>query len=142
MTIHEFVEKAIAGGWDANVMLGTDYAVRWPVPDVSEGPEAMEVHLLGDPTSIYLDPKAWEAVGVALGNKDEMRCDSPRCDTFQCQYAGYWPWRRHMIGLMEYLADDFENERRSVESYLATFDSAAQTIDSTVNAASDDSKVD
>jgi hypothetical protein len=38
---------------------------------------------------IALDPLFWHALGKALGNKDVMMCDSPKCDTVQCEYGGY-----------------------------------------------------
>jgi hypothetical protein len=38
---------------------------------------------------LVLDPLFWQALGKALGNKDEMRCDSPKCDDKLCAYAGY-----------------------------------------------------
>lgn len=43
---------------------------------------------------VALDREFWEKLGRGLGNKDEMRCDSPKCDTVRCEYVGYKDPRR------------------------------------------------
>jgi len=56
-----------------------------------------------------LDPLFWEALGIGLGNKDEMRCknpdgsgtENPNCSTVQCEYAGYKDPKRMFDGFME-----------------------------------------
>lgn len=90
MTIQTFIEKMIEGGfpWQKHAsdrMNESDFAAAHSI----------------EPAWILLRPEAWKAVGVALGNKDEMRCDSKRCDTVQCEYAGYWNWKQKMVGLVE-----------------------------------------
>lgn len=99
MTIQTFIEKAIEGGW------------RFTCDQFSY------VQNINDaPNLILLDPEAWKAVGVALGNKNEMRCESEKCDSRLCEYAGYWDWKRKMVCMVEAIVySDMTPER-----YLAT----------------------
>jgi hypothetical protein len=104
MTIKQFIEKAIEGGWKPKQQ--AQFIIKW-------GREEHELRAqIGD--SAFLDPLAWEAVGRAQGNKEEMRCDKPKCDSRLCEYAGYWDWKRKMIGMVEALV----YSEMTVEEYL------------------------
>ncbi len=50
---------------------------------------------------VTTDPLFWQALGKALGNKDEMRCDSSKCNSKLCQYAGYKDPKRMFDSYME-----------------------------------------
>lgn len=59
MTIKQFIEKAIEGGWD-----DTNYAFGSKQPD-----EKWKVGAWEYDEKIFLDPKAWQAVGKVEGWK-------------------------------------------------------------------------
>lgn len=108
MTVQAFIEKAIEGGYRTST-------VQKHIEDPQKGIR-MAYLINMELESMVLDPLAWQAVGKALGNKDEMRCDSPKCDTVQCEYAGYWDWKRKMVGLMESIV----YSDMTIEEFLAT----------------------
>jgi hypothetical protein len=62
MTIQEAINKAEAAGYVPNAFTTSN---------------------------AFLDPSFWQCLGKGLGNKDEMRCESPHCKSIQCEYAGY-----------------------------------------------------
>lgn len=72
MTIKEFIEAAIKGGWDLNGLKGQmNYGWEWKLSSFSMQKEYLEcwddignVFPL-DTNEMFLDPEAWKAVGKA-----------------------------------------------------------------------------
>ena len=121
MSVKQFIENAIKGGWHKleRPFYGTPFG-KGSEGFWEDGEDAMRYEHLPPIHEILLDPKAWEAVGRALGNKDEMRCISQKCDTVQCEYAGYWDWKRKMVGLMEAIVYSDWTPEKYIESLFAS----------------------
>ena|ERR1051325_8167871 len=68
--MNEVIELAIKGGYGFPKIRGWN-----PYPDFT--------------AFMVQDPTFWQALGKGLGNKDVMECDSPKCDSKLCEYAGY-----------------------------------------------------
>lgn len=119
----EIIEKAIEGGWKPLISEGG--REDKPIVHVSFGGDigSTLVELWtyyknggGNLTrrqieSIALDPSFWQSLGKGLGNKDEMRCDSPKCDTIQCEYAGYKDPRRMYENFCSIIWDGGDTEK-------------------------------
>ena len=99
MKIQEAIQKAIEGGYkDDGFILdsgGMDYS------------------------HCFLDPEFWKCLGKSMGwiDKDypngEMRCESPKCDSRYCEYAGYRNPLNEWKNLIHYLY-----EGKSIEDYF------------------------
>lgn len=103
MTIQEFIEKAIKGGWD-----DTEYAFVC-TPDGN----SRLAWLVGNweyDEKIFLDPKLWQAVGKVEG-WSELK--TPNRSPVGQYEAGSWFF--HMHRLIDALA-----EGKTIEEYLAT----------------------
>jgi hypothetical protein len=89
MTINEAIRNSIRGGYDC--------------PTRSEEGAFLEV--------IFLDPSFWQSLGKALGWIDaeypngSIMCNSEKCDSRYCEYAGYRnpvdQWHRFIDHLAE-----------------------------------------
>lgn len=85
--MEQIIKKAIEGGWKPFFKDSTnERALEFLLNDY-EGPSDAD---------IFCDPLFWQALGVGLGNKEEMRCTdpsgtkpNPNCSVKQCEYAGY-----------------------------------------------------
>lgn len=68
MTIKQFIEKAIEGGWNYEPAL-IDVMIYGSVGG-DKMPQERVVRLIADPTfsaRVFLDPEVWKAVGKVLG---------------------------------------------------------------------------
>lgn len=109
MTIKEFVEKAKAGGWTFNdVLFGgnlPDEFIEWLQ---EPGQAEIAFHL----KSIFLDIKAWEAVGKVDGWGAMHFCD----DSDSCGNSGCYPvYRDKMHSMIDHLI-----EGGTIETYIET----------------------
>lgn len=114
MTITEFVEKALEGGWDTGNYKNRIYR-----------PELYMKHLANDCMhEILLDPLAWQAVGKVEGFKDEKYCasgagcewDNQSNHEFECVWKYSQPNPEHLaVGMITALF-----EGKTIESYLET----------------------
>ena len=58
-----------------------------------------------------LDPQFWVALGKGLGNKETMECDSPKCDSKLCEYAGYKDPKRMFDSYMETIWYGYDQDK-------------------------------
>lgn len=73
MSIEEYIQKAIEGGWGKDYLVGGDYVVRLMTPTSDVTISGAMNQYSGNYHSIFLDPKSWEAVGKIEGwNQGEL----------------------------------------------------------------------
>jgi len=115
MTIKEFIEKAIEGGWKEFLDFSFLYNIGNTVTlEYGKTKETVEKLL----HEILLDPNAWEAVGKSLGwgdfeGKPDMQGEPmTKKDT---QYFIDSQWKERQKGLITHLQDD-----GTTESYIKT----------------------
>lgn len=121
MTIKQFIEKAIEGGWVpkypprlwqngvAEVRNGFFGACRVKFYR-KDGTVGTKYWHIADTLAILLDPLAWQAVGKVEGWEDvPIRCGS--CHT----YCNRNDWRTKMIEMTEYLI-----QGKTIEEFLKT----------------------
>lgn len=119
MTIKEFIEKAIEGGW-----------IKKCVCDYSKGSCGLCYDIY---TAIFLDPKSWEAVGKVEGwgkctmfangiTKEELlklitKCGHPEREDVEkiLRLPEQDKWKYKMNGLISHLQDG-----ETIESYIKT----------------------
>lgn len=93
MTIKQFIEKAIEGGWEPYGQQNSDWRDK----------DGMFHSTHAD--SIFLDPKSWQAVGKAEGWRKMIAMDE----------AMNPEWKHNMHRMIDALA-----EGKSIEDYIAT----------------------
>ena len=119
MTIKDFIEKAIEGGWEKG---HEKYTVLMNISEfhllVVDGDKSQTISF----TRIILDPKAWKAVGVIDGWDIGWQCDECGkrhvCDGENCMEGGTHPfgcYRKEMHKMIDALI-----EGKSLEEYIAT----------------------
>jgi len=109
MTIQQFIEKAIEGGWNdlfngkkpLEVLPSTDvrnFLIKWNHPD---DPQILRTH------EFLLDPLAWQAVGKVEGwNFDRISSKFPNRRPF---------WHIRMLDMIDALA-----EGKTLEEFIET----------------------
>lgn len=90
MTTKEFIEKAIEGGWECYLESGTGHGL----------------------SDMFLDPKAWQAVGKVYGWNEEYNCPSCGLEYYEVSRPAYSAKMHRMI--------DALIEGKSIEEYLKT----------------------
>lgn len=107
MTIQEFVEKAVEGGW------------KCCDRDIFPDGKTITDHVVVP--AILLDPEAWKAVGKVEGWKQEdYFCTFGSVHpTLASRYAGKAyvmdTWQRYMLSMMESIIDG-----KTIEQFLET----------------------
>ena len=118
MTTKEFIEKAIEGGWKSSFK-DKDYDYEGSV-NISKGDAEISLVKNGNYipvletiniNDLFLDPKAWEAVGK-VERWESFWEDCPTCNS-HCKPHLYWE------NLMHQMIGDLI-EGGSIESYLKT----------------------
>ena len=109
MEIKTFIERAIEGGWSLDSQ-----------PSQEKGFISQRVRAINKmkyKERIFLDPKAWEAVGKVEGWKKEELCGA--CNLYlkeegeePCPQEG---WKHKMLGMIDALI-----EGKTIEEYLKT----------------------
>lgn len=116
MSIPDFIEKAIEGGWPEAKFASQHLNLR--VVNTDYGAVDMPLDC------IFLDPEAWKAVGKARGFKEQKYCASGAGCEWDSQsnhdFACVWKYAQPNVqglffGLGEALWDG-----GTIESYLAT----------------------
>lgn len=115
MTIKEFIEKAIEGGWQPF----SDTKVR-KIFEVEEN-EIETMIIFYDKVNVrryslplvILDPKAWKAVGKVEGTDGDMVSKYAVPTEIEPEMIPLWQYK--MLGLIEALIED-----KSIEDYLKT----------------------
>lgn len=112
MTIQQFIEKAIEGGWNEGYIVYECHpevvALRkrqTPMPRTLE--EIANLELVLDPHQIFLDPEAWKAVGKV----EEWEQEPVRGE--EVQYKG--GWHLQMVRMIDAVAGG-----KTIEQYLET----------------------
>lgn len=111
MTIKQFIEKAIEGGWKSN--LYTDE--QWE--------NVKEMYSSSGINDWQLDPLAWQAVGKVEGWRERYcksgcGCPEPYGDgshEFSCVWSGENEWHSKMHRMIDALA-----EGKSIEEFIST----------------------
>lgn len=134
MTIKQFIKKAIEGGWkDLGLSFGDKKDLRiyfdpaMALVEVSFKDER-EVTFKRSISGLFLDPKAWQAVGKVEGwdedvsKRDEEDFESVRRYSTDIHYFSHGTshayneeWRYKMHQMIDALA-----EGKSIEDYIAT----------------------
>lgn len=107
MTITEFVEKAVEGGWfPKNSNWTTKNSLSWRKQAVVNRAKFIERYLL--------DPLAWQAVGRVEGWED-YHGDGHECMSGVCSCHESITWLGYMHRMVDALA-----EGKTIEEYIAT----------------------
>ena len=113
MSIEEFIEKAIKGGWKAGEQVNIQtYATKTPsvsIGDPTDPKEFMQT------ATILLDPLTWQAVGKVEGWNSHTEYGVDTLTTQQEEIAEMPTWKLYMHRLIDALA-----EGKSIEGYLST----------------------
>lgn len=99
MTTKEFIEKAIEGGY-VNIYLNP------------KSPHEITPLMIQEKYMIFLDPKAWQAVGKVEDWIDIMPSWEKHKDGYYLSYEG-WQWNMHRM-------IDALCEGKSIEEFLST----------------------
>jgi len=120
MTIPKFIEAAIEGGWDLNGLKG-QMNYGWKFKKDVFGHERLEVwDDIGkvywlDENQMFLDPKAWEAVGKVKGWEKEPLVESWTLKTINGSVTLLDQWENNMHHMLYKLSQGV-----SLQDFIAT----------------------
>lgn len=124
MTIKEFIEKAIEGGWREDEMNG-DFIKVWEPDALNYRVEFKREDGMFDyfcistrPEVTLLDPKAWKAVGKVEGWEDKFYAEA-KADNSGAYTANSSQWKSEANWHMHQMIDHII-EGGTVESYIET----------------------
>lgn len=113
MTTKEFVQKALYGGWEPNLVVDKDieFVISDNYANGSDELSTFKRFILLQDRDLFLDPKAWEAVGKVIDK--EVYNKAIEQGIFISSER--WPWKIAMHRMIDAMC-----EGKSIEQFLET----------------------